>query len=193
MAIKLLDLPHEILTQIISSLSLRDLLSATSACTTLRALLQSFTPLQYRLALLSSGYIDNPGYRCPLVLSERLAALRAREAAWRAAKVKRTTRIATPHGGPTGIYDFTGGLYFLGLGGSGITGEITREMRWVRLPSADNKDLDENQMWTSLDIGEDIIDIGLNVHELDLIAVATSYVSLVLYALVSLLTSLLRV
>lgn len=178
---ELLDLPPELLTHILSSLALYDLLSATSACATLRALLQSFMPLQYRLALLSSGYVDNPSDACPLVLSERLAALRAREAAWSAANMKRTTRIPTPQGGPSGVYDLTGGLYFLGQRGDGITGATTRAMRWVRLPGAGDKDVPDKPVWTTIDVGEDIIDIGLSVHELDLIAIVTSCVPFLFY------------
>lgn len=169
---QLLQLPPELLTEILATISLSDLLSASVTCKRFYQLIHASIPLQYRLALLSTGHTDNLSSQCALVTADRVFCLREMEKAWRVAHVARVVRIPAPPEGPSGIYDLTGGVYFLGERG----GTRTQAMRWVRLPSKDDPEDVEAPVWQRAEVGEDIVDIGVNVRELDLLAVVTECV-----------------
>jgi hypothetical protein len=54
----------------------------------------------------------------------------------------------------------------------------TKAINWFSLPVAfEHKEQDDwEPPWSSIDVGEDIIDVGINAEEHDLIAVVSTYV-----------------
>ena len=81
---------------------------------------------------------------------------------------------------PSGIYDLTGGIYLLG--------DLPRQvLHWVKLPSKDDIQDGVRSEWNKIDIEElrkrpdsdgrhrTIVDMGLCIHEHDLICIVTTY------------------
>lgn len=96
--------------------------------------------------------------------------------------------IGIPHR-PSGIYDLTGGKYFLGRT-DGIPTFInatgaTKAICFLTLSDYFEDDArmqhtsagaDQPREWPSIDVGEDVIDVGINSSEHDLIGVVTTCV-----------------
>ena len=168
----LLDLPNEIILHILLSLNDPDLLPAICLCHQLYDLGSVDLRVQYRLACYAAGVVDNPN--CALPVYERFETLKRREQAWKTLTVRRKATARVEHL-PTGIYDLTGGVYFLGEGlPLGGTGAYTRKLRWLRLPSVE--DAPAEIEWNVIDIGKFISDLGLSIPENDLVAIAHLYV-----------------
>ena len=76
---------------------------------------------------------------------------------------------------PSGIYDLTGGVLLLGerRHTEGNTG--TDSVHTVRLHSAfEEKAVTQtSKLWSHLDLGKQVIDVGLAIQEHDLIAIVT--------------------
>lgn len=164
MSILFLDLPPELIIRIFYFLDLIDLISCQLTHSALQALLKSSIFLDYRIATEIARVEDNP--RSTLAVSERLEALVNREAAWSNIKVDFSRSISVGHNA-SGIYDLTGGVYLLGEQGR-------HTFYYCTLPSTPSDPI----RWKRVDIGRTIIDVGLAVHEHDLIAVITTCVFL---------------
>jgi hypothetical protein len=92
----------------------------------------------------------------------------------------------------TGIYDFTGGAFLLGTRLYSSSRRPTAGYSYVSLPSlSEEEDEEENQkevQWIGLNLGIQILDVGLAVHEHDLIAALTACVFSPLSSLLEVLT-----
>ncbi|KDQ56114.1 hypothetical protein JAAARDRAFT_36902 [Jaapia argillacea MUCL 33604] len=162
----LISLPPELLIRILCYLPLSSLTSCLLTCKSLYTLITTSTILQYLIELESTSTSDNP--LSPFSLSEKLSKLRARSEAWRKLSIAKTVGVRIKHR-PSGIYDFTGGVYLLGVAEVGSL-RPTKGLKYVELPSLDDGEV-KSPEWKSIEVGEDIIDIGLALREHDLLAV----------------------
>jgi hypothetical protein len=181
--VKFLSLPPELLIDILALLPYPALFAAQRTCAALHALITSTPRLQYALTLSLAGASATAtgGPAIP----PRLAALRAREDNWRALAFTGTTPIPVAHRA-SGIYDLTSGVYLLGEAapaagttrgadiGSMDSERRTAAVRYVRLPGRPVPP--GTPKWGRIAVGEDIVDVGLNLPEHDLIAVITQCV-----------------
>ncbi|KAI9058025.1 hypothetical protein FKP32DRAFT_1597719 [Trametes sanguinea] len=173
----ILTLPDEILVHIASQLDFLDLISLQLVCSRWYEIIKSNAGLQYTLELRVAGMIDNPASR--LVPGERLRILRAKEAAWRTLDLSDKRSLTLSHN-PSGIYDLTGGTLLLGERryAEGMSG--TDAVHTIDLHSAFKEEQYRSSpsLWSNLDLGKQVIDVGLAIQEHDLIAIVTySYVN----------------
>lgn len=172
MGTQFLDLPIEITLQILLSLDIHDLLTFASLNRFLHALTTSDIRIRHRLECFAANVVDNPNLQRPA--HERVALLKRREDAWRTLTIQRRISVPIEHNS-TGIYDLTGGVYFVGERlNSGHFSALTRKLRWIRLPSAKD-DVDAEIQWNTIDVDKPISDLGLALDEHDLVAVAYLY------------------
>jgi hypothetical protein len=172
----LLSLPEEILLHILSLLPLRSLLAVDLTCRPLRALLSSSTLLQYSRQLQLTELTDLPS--APGLISDRLAAMRAHVDAWRTLSLRaRPVHVHTPAPGvQSGIYDLSAGWLFLGAcdpATAELPYRLTRIVHAARLPEP-GAPAGQQPEWVKLDIRKDVVDIGVNVEELDLVVLLSS-------------------
>ncbi len=170
----LLTLPDELIVQIAYHLTPGDLLHIQEVCSRLQDVVKSNAALQYAIELFVSGMIDNPSSR--LVPGERLRILRAKEHAWRELDLSDRTVLPLSHH-PSGIYDLTGGVLLLGE--RKVTESLvgTDNVHTVKLHSVfdrgDGDRPDPNSLWRKIDLGKQVIDVGLAIQEHDLVAIVT--------------------
>ncbi|KAH9941284.1 uncharacterized protein BXZ73DRAFT_88427 [Epithele typhae] len=166
-----LELPDELLADITAYLGAREHISLLPVCRRLYALVQSHAAFQYAIGLFAAGMVDHPA--SPLVSGEKLYALKHKEEAWGRLDLSNRKTIMMPLN-PSGIYDLTGGL---ALFGERLipTSNLGTDAVWT-LPLNDACNSEEPELfhlWSRLDVGLRVIDVGLNIHEHDLIAVVT--------------------
>ena len=168
----ILDLPDELLAQIAVHLSFKDILHLQQVCSRFYDLVNSIAALQYAIELRVAGMIDNHASR--LVPGERLRILREKEKAWMGVDLSDKKVLPLSHN-PSGIYDLTGGVLLRGerRHTEGNTG--TDSVHTVRLHSAfEEKAVTQtSKLWSHLDLGKQVIDVGLAIQEHDLIAIVT--------------------
>jgi hypothetical protein len=100
---------------------------------------------------------------------ERLRILEKREEAWATLDFRRSVQVSVPCN-PNSTSDFTGGAFLLGTRPSSADDEFTVGYSYVSLPSlSENKKVE----WKGFNLGIPILDVGLAVHEHDLIAAVT--------------------
>lgn len=162
MPILLLQLPPEIIVEILCHLDLPDIISCILTHSSLYAFTREFQILQYHIAMQAAAVTDNPD--CQLSISDRLALLKRREDGWAQLQVHFRKKIPLNHN-PSGIYDMTGGIYLLG-------DQNRRTLHYCVLPSS----LSESTTWSRINLDCDLIDAGLAIYEHDLIAIITTYV-----------------
>jgi len=75
----------------------------------------------------------------------------------------------------TGLYDFTGGAFFLSRKHYCANRETTMGYSYIALPSISNTQ-DQKLKWKDFSLETEMLDFGLAVHEHDLIAVLTACV-----------------
>jgi len=160
-----LDLPNELVIQILSNLTHRDLVSCQLSNKLLHTTIKDSVLLQYQIALSTFKVADSPS--CPLSLSERLQALKDSEAAWSCLRKDFERRIDVNHD-ISGIYDLTGGVFLLG--------NVERTaFHYIKLPSSVGVDTQWRMIRLNHDEGT-IIDMGFCLYEHDLLAVITTWV-----------------
>jgi hypothetical protein len=108
----LFQLPEELLLSILSTLDLKSLYVCQATCRFLRDLLSSSVVTQHVQLTQFAGVLDNP--LSPDVIAHRLEQLEQHEKGWRLLTISKTKHVQIPHL-PSGIYDLTGGCYFLGV------------------------------------------------------------------------------
>jgi hypothetical protein len=120
-----------------------------------------------------SGVSDDlrPGLSYP----ERLLLLQRREEAWANLDFHKNVQVTVPFES-TGIYDFTGGAFLLGTRLHSTSRRPTIGYSYLTLPSLTSTE-DQKLEWRGLSLGIQILDVGLAVHEHDLIAALTACVS----------------
>ena len=78
---------------------------------------------------------------------------------------------------PSGIYDLTGGVLLLGERQANQSAVGTDNVHTVKLQSAfdrhDDNKLSSDSLWQKIDVGRQVIDVGLAIQEHDLIAIVT--------------------
>ncbi|CAL1712229.1 unnamed protein product [Somion occarium] len=168
---QLLDLPPELLIRIFLLFdNPGDVLACSRTNRNVYTLVVEDVRIQYHIETLAARVTNNP--KCMLPIAERLARLKRREAAWRDLSVRRSTTVPISYS-PTGIYDLSGGVYFLGERQHiGQLATLTRSLRWIRLPSVEEDREEREIQWNKIDVGKDIADLGLALDEHDLVAVA---------------------
>lgn len=182
MKLSLLDLPPELIIQLLSYLPHTCILRCRLTHPFLLKLIDNSAHLQYIIELAASGFENNPSPTCKLVIGDRLRLLKTQEQAWINLNFAKTVKIETKPK-PSSIYDLTGGIFLLGeTTESGP--DTTEALNLTHLPSKDDdfneKERDEarsylpNPWWTiDLKTNCKLVDVGLAVHEHDLIAVVT--------------------
>ena len=170
----LLDLPPELIVSIISYLSPHDIISCQRTCRKLCDVCEN-TALRYLVQMERFGVSGDlgPGISYP----ERLLLLQRREEAWANLNFSKSVQVTVPFES-TGIYDFTGGAFLLGTRLHITRRRPTIGYSYVILPSLSSTETeDQNLKWHGLGMGIQILDVGLAVHEHDLIALLTACVS----------------
>ncbi|KAG5638827.1 hypothetical protein H0H81_009800 [Sphagnurus paluster] len=155
----LLRLPLELIVRVFCYLDLIDLLRAKQVHPSLKTSIKSLPVLQYSVET-QSAYVEDNQY-CGLPTSERLRLLKNRQEAWSKCSIDFRRTIPVLHE-PSGIYDLMGGVYLLGDANH-------RTIHYFMLPSSDEDEV----KWEKIDISKPLVDMGLNIHEHDLIAVIT--------------------
>jgi hypothetical protein len=171
MALALLDIPPELIISIIFYLSPHDIISCQRTCRKLCDVCKD-TALRYLVQLERFHVCDNlcPGISYP----ERLLLLQRREEAWANLEFRKFVQVKVPFES-TGIYDFTGGAFLLGTRIRNTSRRPTIGYSYVTLPSLSSTE-DQKLKWPGLSLGIQILDVGLAVHEHDLIAALTACV-----------------
>ena len=168
----LLHIPPELISCILQYLSPIDIVSTRRTCRTIYNLCND-SHLRYLVQMERSGVSDD--LRPGLCYSDRLYILERREEAWAALDFRKTVQVCVPFDS-TGIYDFTGGAFLLGTRLYSTSRRPTIGYSYVSLPSLPDE-LDHQELqWTGLNLGIQILDVGLAVHEHDLIAALTACV-----------------
>ncbi|KAF4589958.1 hypothetical protein EYR38_009253 [Pleurotus pulmonarius] len=172
----LFSLPPELITRILLHARIQDLIRCLQVNTSLRDLISNTLILQYSIDAYFAGAQVLNGADIDILtdttLTERVTHLKERETAWRILRPDFRERINVPHTA-SGIYDLSGGIYFLGEAishDSMFHRMQTVGLRYLRLP---NKMFEESK-WESIAVDQPIVDIGLSVYEHDLIAVITT-------------------
>jgi len=172
-SISLLHIPPELVTHILLYLSPHDIISCGRTCQMLYDIC-SYPALRYIVQMERCGVSDD---MCPgLSYLDRLRVLENREAAWATLDFRRSVQVPVPINS-TRIYDTTGGTLLLG---KTLDLESHRNLgtvgySYVTLPSLSDAQ-GENLEWKWCNLEAKILDIGLAVHEHDLIAALTVWV-----------------
>lgn len=172
-AMNLVDLPDELLAQIASLLDAGALVRLQQVSTRFHVVVQSNVALQYAIELDVAGMVDNPASR--LVPAERLRILRQKEESWRTIDLSDRRVLSLQHN-PSGIYDLTGGVLLLGERRNAGMHTGTDSVHTVHLHSAFRNaagDARPLPLWRTIDLGQQVIDVGLAIQEHDLIAIVT--------------------
>ena len=167
----LLHIPPELIGCILQYLSPIDIISSRRTCRTLYHLCND-SHLRYLVQMQRSGVSDD--LRPGLCYSDRLQILERREEAWATLDFREPVQVRVPFDS-TGIYDFTGGAFLLGTRLYSASRRPTIGYSYVSLPSL-SEGKDEELQWMGLNLGIQILDVGLAVHEHDLIAALTACV-----------------
>ncbi|KAJ7216533.1 hypothetical protein GGX14DRAFT_696323 [Mycena pura] len=163
----LLDIPTELLLNILSFLDVDALYTCQHTSRFLRDLIASSSELQYIIQCGIAQVVDNPA--APIAATDRLALLRARERHF--ADVNASWKCTIPVTfRPAGLYELSGGLFWLG--------EHSRQaLRFVELPLEPLADGAPPPRWARLPLPNPskslIIDFGLAIEEHDLAVMAT--------------------
>ena len=169
--ISLLHIPPELVTRIFLYLSPHDVISCGRTCRMFHDLC-SYPHLRYLVQMERCAVSDE--MRSGLGYPERLRILENREEAWATLDFRRSVQVSVPFYA-TGTYDLSGGAFLLGTRPFCADHLSTVGYSYVSLPSLSE---DKKVEWRGLNVGIPILDVGLAVHEHDLIAVLTACVFL---------------
>jgi F-box domain len=167
----LLHFPPELINSILLYLSAHDILSCRRTCRALCSLC-SDSQLRYLVQMERSAVIDD--IRPGLCYPDRPRILEKREEAWEVLDFRRSVQVSVPFDS-TGIYDFTGGAFLLGTRLYSANRRPTVGYSYLSLPSLSDAQ-DQKLEWKGLNLGVQILDVGLAVHEHDLMAALTACV-----------------
>ena len=162
-------IPPELISCILQYLSPRDIISCRHTCRTLYNLCND-SNLRYLVQMERCGVNDD--LRPGLCYPDRLRILERREKAWEMLDFRKPVQVCVPFDS-TGIYDFTGGAFLLGTRLYSASRRPTIGYSYVSLPSFSEEEDQKEVQWMGLNLGIQILDVGLAVQEHDLIAVLT--------------------
>ncbi|OCH87066.1 hypothetical protein OBBRIDRAFT_782191 [Obba rivulosa] len=166
-ATHLLHLPPELLIRILSYLDYVAIITCQQTCRLFRDLVATSSLLQYLIELGIAAYEDNPSSTVPLV--DRLRLLKATQRAWNSLDFGPPRAIRVPFN-PSSIYDLSAEVFLLGETQSTSQFPGTDAVRFIFL---DQPGMTDTPPWRSVDLQQKIIDVGLAVHEHDLMALVT--------------------
>ncbi|KAJ6481753.1 hypothetical protein C8R45DRAFT_1002937 [Mycena sanguinolenta] len=163
---RLLDLPPEMLTYVLTFVPNAGLQSMKQCSCFLYDFISSSVELQYQMALESTHLVDNSS--SPMPIFERFALLRRREAAFASVEPSWKVSVPVPFSA-SGLYELSGGFLWLGE-------QLNQTLRYIELPSRPAEEDAPPLEWQSISKPPGrgfIIDFGLAINEHDLIVMAT--------------------
>jgi len=167
----LLQIPPELIVRIFLSLPPLDIISCGRTCRTLYDLCRD-SILRYLIQMERCAVRDDSGPG--LCYPERLHILKHREEAWKVLGFRMSLQASVPFE-TTGLYDFTGGAFFLSRKHYSANRETTMGYSYIAVPSLSSAQ-DQKLKWKDFSLEAEMLDFGLAVHEHDLIAVLTACV-----------------
>jgi hypothetical protein len=165
----LLHIPPELIIRTLQYLPPGDIISCRRTCRTMYDICNE-PYLRYLVQMERCGVSDD--LRPILCYLDRLRILERHEEAWGMLDFRNSVQIDVPFDS-SGTYDFTGGTLLLGTRTCAMSDQFSAGYSYISLPSVEQG---ENLQWIERDIGIKILDIGLAVHEHDLIAALTACV-----------------
>ncbi|EKM51060.1 uncharacterized protein PHACADRAFT_103833 [Phanerochaete carnosa HHB-10118-sp] len=132
----LLDLPTELLIEILKYLQSRDILRCQSVCRALRDIVAGCVELQYIIELAADNLVDGTRKPGSPSTAERLKLLLDRRRRWR--ELDWTQKVVVPIPGQCQAYEFVGGTFAKSMGtGDNWTGSKHLNVTW--LPTRDGQ------------------------------------------------------
>jgi hypothetical protein len=165
-----LHIPPELMIRILLYLSPHDIISCKRTCRMLYDMCNE-PVLRYLIQMERCAVGDD--MRPGLGYIERLRILEKREEAWATLNFRSSLQVSVPFD-PADTYNISGGAFFLGTRHSHAN-ELTVGYSYISLPSISD---DEKVEWKGFKFRIPILNIGLAVHEHDLIAAVTKCVFL---------------
>ena len=159
----LLYIPLELIFRILQYLSPKDIISCRRTCRTMYNVCKD-PYLRYVVQMERCGVTDD--LRPGLCYSDRLCILERCEKAWEMLSFRKTVQVRVTLDS-TSMYDLTGGAFLLS------TSRPAVGYSYVSLPSFSEEENQKEVLWKRLNLGIQILDVGLAVHEHDLIAALT--------------------
>jgi hypothetical protein len=166
-SISLLHIPPELITRILLHLSPHDIISCKRTC---RMLYDMCNEPVLRYLVEMEHYAVSDDMRPGLSYRERLRILEKREEAWAMLDFRRSEQVSVPFKTTT-MHDCTGGAFLRGTM-LDYTSQRPTGYAFVSLPSLLDAQ-DQKSEWKGLILETPIVDVGLAVHEHDLIAILT--------------------
>lgn len=165
----LLHIPPELIIRTLQYLPPRDIISCRRTCRKVYNICNE-PFLRYLVQMERCGARDD--LRAVLCYPDRLRILERHEEAWEILEFRNSVQVNVPFDS-SGIYDFTGGTLLLGTRICELSGQSSVGFSYISLPSVEQY---QKLQWIERDIGINILDVGLAVHEHDLIAALTTCV-----------------
>ena len=165
----LLHIPPELIIRTLQYLSPEDIISCRRTCRTMYNICND-PYLLYLVQMERCGVGDD--LRPGLCYSDRLRVLERHDEAWEILDFRKPVQVCVPFDS-AGIYDFTGGAFLLGTRLYSASRRPTIGYSYVSLPSFSEEENQKEVQWMGLNLGIQILDVGLAVQEHDLIAVLT--------------------
>lgn len=173
LVMQLLDLPPEILEQILGNLCLQDLFSVRRSHSRLKLTVDDSAHLQYNIALQSSGLQNNASKTCIIPIADRLRLLTQREADWCDPKVK-WRHIIDQHSVKWTNHDLVGGTFLLAI--TQPPDVVPKFVKIIELPSLEQDlTIPKEKVYG---VRGQICDIAARVHLDDLLVAATVWVEI---------------
>ena len=166
-SISLLHIPPELLSRVLLHLSPHDIISCKRTCRMLYDMCNE-PVLRYLVQMERCAVSDD--MRPGLGYLERLRILEKREEAWTMLDFRRSEQVSVPFDA-TNLYDLTGGAFLQGKI-LDCASQRPTGYAFVSLPSLLDAQ-DQKSEWKGLILETPIVDVGLAVHEHDLIAILT--------------------
>ena len=171
----LLHIPPELIIRILRYLSPKGIISCRRTCRTMYNVCND-PFLRYLVQMECCGVGDD--IRPGLCYPDRLRILERREKAWAMLDFRNSLEVQVPFD-LTGMYELKGGTLLLGTRFCAMDRRTSDGYSYVSLPSVSMVQ-DQKLQWMERDIGVQILDVGLAVHEHDLIAALTVCVFLLI-------------
>ena len=162
----LLHIPPELIFRTLQYLSPKDIISCRRTCRAMYNICND-PYLRYLVQMERCGVTDDLGPG--LWYSDRLCVLERREKAWEVLDFRKPVQVCVTFDS-TDMYDLTGGAFLLS------TSRPAVGYSYVSLPSFSEEENQKELQWKGLNLGIQILDVGLAVHEHDLIAALTACV-----------------
>ncbi|KAF8898015.1 hypothetical protein CPB84DRAFT_1781143 [Gymnopilus junonius] len=166
------DLAPELLTEILSQLSYKELLRCLRVCHLFFDVITKSSELDYHIHLQVAGMWNNS--QCPIPIPTRLALLKKREKCWDFFKPSLLTKYPIP-GTSSLLYDLSSTVLSHGTSPNEPTYE-TQGIQFLQLPFlSDDSDI-ESMSWDFINLGMTITEYALSIEINDLLVLVVSEV-----------------